>query len=115
MDLDLIKRLLLIATASSVVATAFIQKIKEGCACSICFKKRSLMVLSFIVSIVIGAIFSLTFSDVSRIEALWVGFFTYVGASGLYQSLENKVFKSFDTLKVKEESKEEITLITYQR
>ena len=92
LNLELIKNLLLIAIASSVVTTTSVQKIKEA----FTFKKSSrFVIVSFVVSMIFGTLFALTFSEVNIQEALWVGFFSFIGADALYKTFEDKIFKSF--------------------
>lgn len=89
---DMIKNILIIAIASSIITTAFVQKIKEAHK----FKKSNRLVyISFVVSIILGALFSLSFSDASIIDSLWVGLFSFIGADTLYQMFEDKIFNSF--------------------
>ena len=100
LNLELIKELLMIATASSIVTTASVQKIKEA----FTFKKSSrLVIVSFVVSMIFGTLFGLTFGGVEISEALWVGFFSFIGADALYKTFEDKIFKSFG--KVVEDTK----------
>ena len=95
LNLELIKNLLLIAIASSVVTTTSVQKIKEA----FTFKKSSrLVIVSFVVSMIFGTLFALTFSKVNIQEALWVGFFSFIGADVIYKTFEDKIFKSFGTI-----------------
>lgn len=95
LDLDLLKNILIIAIASGVVTTALVQKIKE----SINFKKSNyLVIVSFVTSVLLGTLFSLTFSDISLINSLWVGLFSFIGADTLYKLFEDKVFKPFSEI-----------------
>lgn len=95
LNLELIKELLMIATASSIVTTASVQKIKEA----FIFKKSSrLVIVSFVVSMIFGTLFGLTFGGVEISEALWVGFFSFIGADVIYKTFEDKIFKSFGTI-----------------
>ena len=92
LNLELIKNVLMVAMASSVITTAFVQKIKEA----ITFKKSSrLVVVSFVISMVVGTLFALTFSDTELVNALWVGFVSFIGADTIYKMFEDKIFKSF--------------------
>lgn len=91
-ELELIKNLLTIAMASSVITTASVQKIKEA----VTFKKSSrLVIVSFVVSMIFGTLFAVTFANVEIAEALWVGFFSFIGADAIYKMFEDKIFKSF--------------------
>ena len=92
LNLELIKNLLIISMASSVITTTLVQKIKE----SFAFKKSSfIIIVSFVVSMIFGTLFALTFSDAKLQESLWVGLFSFVGADTLYKTFEDKIFKSF--------------------
>lgn len=91
---ELIKSVLVVALSSSVVSSAIIQKVKE-CLNS----KKHLCGLGFIISMIIGTFFALTFSTCNIIEALWVGIISWVGAGTIYQTFEDKIFKSFSSLK----------------
>ena len=95
LDFDLIKNILIIGMGSSVVTTPFVQKIKE----TINFKKSNyLVIVSFFSSMIIGFLFSLTFSDVGIINSLWVGLFSFLGADMLYKMFEDKLFQSFSQI-----------------
>lgn len=92
LNLELIKNLLIISMASSIITTTLVQKIKE----SFAFKKSShVIVVSFVVSMIFGTLFASTFSDAKLQESLWVGLFSFIGADTLYKTFEDKVFKSF--------------------
>jgi len=99
MNVELLKELLLIAIANSVVMTLFIQKIKE----TFNVNNKMIVFISFVINMVIGSLFSLSFSDVTFINSLWIGFFSFVGADTIYKTLEDKVFKSIKELEKEEE------------
>lgn len=95
LNMDLIKNVLIIAIASSIITTATVQKIKE----SIEFKKSNrLVIVSFIVSMIVGTLFSLSFSELNIINSLWVGLFSFIGADAIYKSLEDKIFTPFSKI-----------------
>lgn len=107
LDFDLIKNVLIVGMASGIVTTAFVQKIKE----TIKFKKSNrLVIVSFIVSMVLGTLFSLSFSNTNLVNSLWVGLFSFIGADTLYKLFENKIFKPFgeiykeDTVEIPKEN-----------
>ena len=95
MNFDLIKSLLIVAISSSIISTAFIQKIKgmSILKCSDC-----LIYISFFVSMVMGVIFTKTFTTYDLVYSLWVGLFSFLGADSLYKAFEDKIFKSFSTI-----------------
>lgn len=95
LNFDLIKNILIIAIASSIVTINLVQKIKE----SVKFKNSNRLVfVSFIVSIIFGTLFSLSFSDTNLINSLWVGLFSFIGADMLYKMFEDKLFKPFSEI-----------------
>ena len=82
MNLDLIKTILIVGIASGVISTAIVQKIKEGFK----FKSSKIIILvSFIISMTIGTLFSLSFTDLGIINSLWVGVVTFLGADTIYK------------------------------
>ena len=100
LDLDLIKNVLIVAIASSIITTAFVQKIKE----SFTFKKSNrLVIVSFVVSMAIGTLFAMCFSDLTLVNCLWSGFVSFIGADAIYKMFEDKIFKPFS--KIIEEEK----------
>ena len=70
-----------------------IQKIKEQLK-----NKKALFIVSLIVSIVIGTLFSLSFADLSLINSIWVGLVTWIGADALYKTFEDKIFTKFSDI-----------------
>ena len=95
LDFDLIKNILIIGISSSIVTTSFVQKIKE----TINFKKSNyIVIVSFFVSMSIGFLFSLSFSDVGVVNSIWVGLFSFLGADILYKMFEDKIFKPFSEI-----------------
>lgn len=93
LDFDLLKNILIIAIGSSIITTATIQKIKEASA-----TKKYLFLISFGVSMLIGTLFALCFSDVSLANALWVGLISWIGADTIYKAFEDKIFKPFSKM-----------------
>ncbi len=99
MKIELLKELLVIAIASGVIMTMFIQKIKE----TFNINGGMVIIVSFILNMIIGSLFAISFSDVNLIYSIWVGFFSFVGADTIYKTLEDKVFKSIKELEKEEE------------
>lgn len=95
MNIDLIKMLLVIACASSILSTAFIQKIKTA---SIIKCNSCLLYISFFVSMLFGVVFTLSFTKYNVMESLWVGLFSFLGADSLYKAFEDKIFSSYSKL-----------------
>lgn len=95
MNIDLIKMLLVIACASSILSTAFVQKIKTASIikCSSC-----LLYISFFISMLFGVLFTLSFTKYNVMDSLWVGLFSFLGADSLYKVFEDKIFSSYSKL-----------------
>ena len=95
MNIELLKQVALVAVAASIFTTATVQQIKSG----ITFKKsKTLVWVSLIVSMVLGTLFALCFSNLSIIYSLWAGFTTWLGATGIYTALEDKIFKPYSEI-----------------
>lgn len=86
LNLSLLQSILIISIACSSVTVIFIQKTKRFCSNSKCVP-----VYSLIVNIVLGFLFSQTFSDISYINSLWTGLFSFLGADTIYKSLEGNL------------------------
>ena len=90
MELELIKQILIVSIAASIISTATIQKIKEQLK-----SKKWLFFITLLSSIGIGMSFALSFTDLSLINSFWVGLTTWIGADAIYKSFEDKIFKKF--------------------
>ena len=86
LDWDMLQELLIVAIACSTVTVAFIQKTKRFCK-----KKKWVTSYSFFVNMVLGFLFSKTFTSLSNIQCLWVGLFSFIGADTIYRNLEGKL------------------------
>lgn len=93
MDLEIIKQILIVSIAASIVSTATIQKIKEQLK-----NKKWLFFVSLISSIGIGITFALSFTELSLINSIWVGLITWLGADAIYKSFEDKIFKKYSDI-----------------
>lgn len=93
MELEIIKQILIVSITASIVSTATIQKIKEQLK-----SKKWLFFVSLISSIVIGITFTLSFTELSIINSIWVGLITWIGADAIYKSFEDKIFKKFSDI-----------------
>ena len=93
MNLEIIKQILIVSIAASIVSTATIQKIKEQLK-----SKKWLFFVSLISSIGIGIAFALSFTELSLINSMWVGLITWLGADAIYKSFEDKIFKRFSDI-----------------
>lgn len=98
MNIDLLKELLINAIVLSVVTMAFIQKTK------VIFKTSKFIELySAIVNVIFAIVFCISFTEISIINSLWVGLFSFLGADTLYKALEGKLESFSDILDKKEE------------
>ena len=86
LDWNSLQSVLLIAIACSTVTVSFIQKTKKFCKNS-----RCITWYSFLVNIIIGILFSLTFTNLNKYKILWVGLFGFIGADTIYRNLEGKL------------------------
>ena len=93
MNIELIREILMVSIGSSIFSTALIQKVKEHK-----IAKFLLFYISFVVSIGVGILFSLSFTNLSFINSIWVGFVTWIGADTIYKSFEDKLFSSYKTI-----------------
>ena len=95
MNIELIQALLLIAVSSSIISASFVQKIKtiSLIKCSDC-----LIYISFLISMSFGMLFTLSFTEYTLIDSIWVGLFSFIGADSLYKAFEDKLFKSFNKI-----------------
>jgi len=91
LKLDYLKELLLLSIALSTITCAIIQKTKS------CFKtSKYICIYSFVVNIVIGIIFCITFTKINFPNSLWIGLFSFIGADTIYKSLEGKLLSYSD-------------------
>ena len=93
MNLELLKQVLIVGISASIFSTAIIQKIKEQLK-----SKKWLFFISLVISIGIGIFFTLSFTELDIIGAIWVGITTYVGADTIYLAFEDKIFKKFSDI-----------------
>ena len=94
LDFELIKLVLVVSIASSIITTAIIQKIKEHLK-----TKNYLWYISLGVSIIFGTLFALCFSDLSILYCLWAGLISWIGASAIYSAFEDKIFKPYSKMR----------------
>ena len=65
---------------------AFIQKTK------VIFKTSKFIELySAIVNVIFAIVFCISFTEISIINSLWVGLFSFLGADTIYKNLEGKI------------------------
>ena len=86
LDWYLLQVILVIAIACSTITVAFIQKTKKYFRNS-----RCITLYSFIVNMLFGYFFSMTFASIDYVKSLWVGLFSFIGADTIYRNLEGKL------------------------
>lgn len=93
MNIELVKQIIIVAIASSIISTAIVQKVKEQLK-----SKKWLFFVGLVVSIGIGIVFALSFSELSLLSSVWVGIVSWIGADAIYKAFEDKIFKSFSNI-----------------
>lgn len=95
-DYDLLKNVLAMAALNSLIITSLVQELKEALVikCS-----KVCIIISFTTSLVIGTLFSLSFSSLGFLPSLWSSIISFLGADFIYKLLENKVLKSLGDIK----------------
>ena len=85
-NVNFLKELLIISITLSTITCTFIQKTK-------CLLKSNkyISVYSFIVNMLVGVVFSISFTNIAFPNSLWIGLFSYLGADQIYKSLEGKI------------------------
>lgn len=84
---ELLVDLLVVSVVFSTVLMMIIQKVK-----TLSFIKKSwqVLLLNFLFSFAIGIPFGITFYDLDVKNGIWVGIFSFIGASGIYEALKNQ-------------------------
>ncbi len=78
-------QILFVSMVFSVVLMSLIQKLKTF---TLIQKKWHIWILNLIFSFVLGIPFGMTFYDLSILDSTWVGVFSFIGASTIYDQLE---------------------------
>lgn len=102
MNWTLLQQLLLFAITNSAITVAFIQKTKSRCK-----NKNHVPCYSFIANMVLGFLFTYTFTDLQLYYGFWIGLFSYIGADAIYKALEGKI-SSYQELAVPKNIIEEL-------
>lgn len=79
---ELLFDMLYISALASIISSQLIQKIKE----TFKFGSKFNKILSIIISYIIGMCYALSFYTSNLLYAIWIGFFTLIGAEGLYKA-----------------------------
>lgn len=91
---DMLVRIICISLLCSIIQTAFLQKIKE---LPIVQKGWMTWGANFLLSFILGELFSIYFFAMDVYGGAWVGLITFVGASSIYEGF----------IKLKEKKSEE--------
>lgn len=84
---NLLLELLSISITFSIILMALIQKMKSfNCINKPCH----VMFLNIVLSFLIGIPFGITFYKITWIQGLWVSFFSFIGASSIYEALKKQ-------------------------
>lgn len=106
LQIDYLRQLLIISIALSIITCAIIQKTKG------LFKSSKYITLySFIINMIVGVVFSITFTNISFPNSLWIGLFSFLGADSIYKSLEGKISSYSDIINKKNVSISEDNII----
>lgn len=97
----LIFDVLFVSILSSFLSIVLVQTIKENIPLK---SNKQCVLLSIIVTFVIGIFFSLTFSTLDLLLSIWCGVFCFVITNTLYKLLEDKLFKSLKNIYSKKEN-----------
>lgn len=84
---DLLLKILLISILFSTIKVTIIQKIKTIFTLK---KKWQVILINFISSFSLGILFSMWFFNLTIFNALWVSFFSFVGAPSIYEGLRKQ-------------------------
>lgn len=93
LNVELLKQVLIISLSAGIITTGFVQKIKF-----LLPKKKFITFLSFISSMIFGTLFSVTFSNLSFLNSMWVGLITFIDADSIYKLFEGKIFKRYEEI-----------------
>lgn len=84
---ELLLNVLWIAAICQILTLVTTQKFK-----SLKMVRQSWQVIAFnfILNMVLSILFCLTFTNLTILSSLWVGFFSFIGADTIYKTLEDK-------------------------
>lgn len=91
--LDYLKQLLIISIALSIITCTLVQKTK-----GLFNSSKWISLYSFLINIIVGTIFCITFTNIKFPNSLWIGLFSYLGADSMYKTLEGKISSYSDII-----------------
>ena len=97
-----LRELLLASITLSIITCAIIQRTK-----AFLTNSKFIIIYSFIINILVGILFSISFTDIKFPDSLWVGLFSFLGADSIYKSFEGKI-TSYTNLRNKKISTNEV-------
>jgi len=92
MNVQIVIDLMMVSMITSVIASRLTQKIKDIFNFGSVFNK----IVSLIISLWIGVIYTYSFYTDNLLYAIWIGIFTMIGSDNFYKMLNDKL--GFGTL-----------------
>lgn len=86
LNINYLKELLVISIALSAITCTIIQKTKF-----LLKSSKWITLYSFIINMIVGIIFSITFTSIKFPQNLWIGLFSFLGADSIYKTLEGRI------------------------
>ncbi len=86
-NFELLLNILWIAAICQVLALVTTQKFKS---LRLVRKSWQVILFNFTLNMILSISFCLTFTNLTILSSLWVGFFSFIGADTIYKTLEEK-------------------------
>lgn len=84
---DKLLNILMMSGTFSIVMMIFLQNVKKQ---SFIKKGVQVWVLNLLFSFLLGIPFGMVFYNLSLVDSIWIGVFTFVGAPSIYQALKSQ-------------------------
>ena len=91
--IEYLKQLLIISIALSTITCTLIQKTKF-----LLKSSKWITFYSFLINMLVGIIFCISFTDISFPNSLWIGLFSFLGADSIYKTLEGRISSYTDII-----------------
>jgi hypothetical protein len=85
-NLEFVRELIVIGTFLSTITCTLVQKTKI-----IFHSSKYLSLYSFVINIIIGLLFSYSFTKIVFPYNLWIGLFSFLGSDTFYKAFEGKL------------------------
>ena len=95
----LLIELLGISMVFSIILMAVIQKIKSF---PFINKSSHVLFINLVLAFAIGIPFSINFYNINWIDGIWIGLFSFVGASSIYQALKSQNLINYTPVSVED-------------